>query len=282
MRRASAEGWIAAAFLGAATCAVLFIAAYVVDSSPQWMGALLAAAFGLLALGLVVWSHTLLPHGTYVEERAPMPSSPAAEDAFVDTLERGGPGTPGVVRRTLLLAGLGLGAAVVVPLRSLLLPGSEPPGEALRHSPWHSGARLMTRAGDLIRPGEVVPGTELTVFPEGELRADDASTVLLRLPPEDVPLLPGETARFAVEGIVAFSKLCTHAGCPVGLYEQTTRQLFCPCHQSVFDVLRGAEPTAGPAVRPLPQLPLGVDDDGYLVALGGFRGQVGPTFWREA
>ncbi|SFE83324.1 ubiquinol-cytochrome c reductase iron-sulfur subunit [Blastococcus tunisiensis] len=282
MRRGPAEAWIAGAFLGAAACALGFIAAYVVGSSPQWMGSLLAGAFGLLALGLVVWSRTLLPQGTYVEERPPMASAPAAQDSFVDTLERGGSGTPGVVRRTLLLAGLGIGAALVVPLRSLLLPRSEPPGYALRHSPWERGARVMTRAGDLIRPDELASGTELTVFPEGELRADDASTVLLRLPPEDIPLLSEETARFAVDGIVAFSKLCTHAGCPVGLYEQATRQLFCPCHQSVFDVLRGAEPTAGPAVRPLPQLPLGVDDAGYLVARGEFRGQVGPTFWRPA
>ncbi|SEK69486.1 menaquinol-cytochrome c reductase iron-sulfur subunit precursor [Blastococcus sp. DSM 46786] len=282
MTRRSAEAWVAAAFLGATATAVGFIAAYVVDASPQALGGLLGATCALLALGLVIWSHTLLPHGTYVEERSPVQPPEETQDALVDTMARGSGGTPALVRRTLVLAGLGLGAALVVPLRSLLLPSSEPPGEALRHSPWQPGARLMTRAGDLVRSEEVVPGTELTVFPEGELRADDATAVVIRLPDEDVRLLDEATAALAVGGIVAFSKLCTHAGCPVGLYEQTTRQLFCPCHQSVFDVLRGAEPTAGPAVRPLPQLPLGVDDAGYLVARGEFRGQVGPSFWRPA
>ena len=87
---------------------------------------------------------------------------------------------------------------------------------------------------------------------------------------------PGSSA----DGIVVFSKLCTHAGCPVGLYEQTSKQLFCPCHQSVFNVLEGGRVMAGPAARPLPQLPIGIDDEGYVVAEGEFIGQVGPTYWR--
>ena len=95
----------------------------------------------------------------------------------------------------------------------------------------------------------------------------------------DTRLLAPEVRRDTVQGAIAFSKLCTHAGCPVGLYEQSSRQLFCPCHQSVFDVLRGARAVAGPAGRALPQLPIDVDPAGYLVATGDFRGKPGPTYW---
>jgi Rieske Fe-S protein len=88
-------------------------------------------------------------------------------------------------------------------------------------------------------------------------------------------------APLAAAGIVVFSKLCTHAGCPVGLYEQTAHQLFCPCHQSVFDVIEAGRVLGGPAARPLPQLPVGIDGQGYVVADGDFHGQVGPTYWRR-
>jgi ubiquinol-cytochrome c reductase iron-sulfur subunit len=91
--------------------------------------------------------------------------------------------------------------------------------------------------------------------------------------------LPGERAAWAPEGCVGYSKICTHAGCPVGLYRSEAHQLLCPCHQSTFDVLRGAVPVFGPAARPLPQLPMEVDADGYLVARGDFHEPVGPSFW---
>ncbi|HYP22826.1 MAG TPA: Rieske (2Fe-2S) protein, partial [Actinomycetota bacterium] len=89
----------------------------------------------------------------------------------------------------------------------------------------------------------------------------------------------GEGAEWAPEGCVGYSKICTHAGCPVGLYRAQAHELLCPCHQSTFDVLRGAVPTFGPADRPLPQLPRGVDDEGVLIALGDFPEPVGPGFW---
>jgi ubiquinol-cytochrome c reductase iron-sulfur subunit len=88
-------------------------------------------------------------------------------------------------------------------------------------------------------------------------------------------------AEAAFGTLVAFSKVCTHAGCPVGLYQAETRELFCPCHQSAFNVLKGAQPASGPATRALPQLPLGIDDDGYLIALGDFPEPVGPGFWNR-
>jgi ubiquinol-cytochrome c reductase iron-sulfur subunit len=87
---------------------------------------------------------------------------------------------------------------------------------------------------------------------------------------------------WTVDGIIAYSKLCTHAGCPVGLYVQQLGELLCPCHQSVFDILAGATPVAGPAARPLPQLPIAVGADGTLVARGDFSAPVGPGYWSRS
>jgi ubiquinol-cytochrome c reductase iron-sulfur subunit len=278
--RRSSERGVAVCFLLSALATGGFIAAYVLEAGPQALALCLGAALGLLAVGLVVWSAKLLPGGTYVEQREPMEPPRGEQTAFVDTLDRGGEQTPGIVRRSLLLSCLALLAALVVPLRSLIPTGSPPPPRALRETPWRAGRRLVTREGEPIRADDVVAGTALTVFPEGRTRADDAQTMLVRVDAADIPLLSEETRRRSVSGLLAYSKLCTHAGCPVGLYEQTSRQLVCPCHLSVFDVLDGARAASGPAVRPLPQLPLDVDAGGYVVAAGGFHGQVGPTFWR--
>jgi ubiquinol-cytochrome c reductase iron-sulfur subunit len=280
--RRSSERWVAACFLLCAAATGGFVAAYVLDAGAQLLGLLLGGAFAMLALGLMLWSAKLLPSGTYVEQREPMPPPRGEQTAFVDTLDRGGEQTPGIVRRSLVLSGLGILAALVVPLRGLIPTGSPPPPRALRKTPWRAGRRLVDRDGKPFLARDVVAGTALTVFPEGRTRADDAQAMLVRVDAADVPLLSEETRRGAVSGLLAYSKLCTHAGCPVGLYEQTSRQLVCPCHLSVFDVLDGARPSNGPAARALPQLPLAIDADGYVVAAGGFRGQVGPTFWRPA
>jgi ubiquinol-cytochrome c reductase iron-sulfur subunit len=103
---------------------------------------------------------------------------------------------------------------------------------------------------------------------------------LVRVNLDDFQALPGRE-NWSPQGYVAYSKICTHAGCPVGLYQPETRELFCPCHQSVFDVADGARPTSGPAARPLPQLPLEIDAEGQLRASGGFSAPVGPSFWSE-
>jgi ubiquinol-cytochrome c reductase iron-sulfur subunit len=278
----SAEVGTSVCFLATAAGAGGFVAAYVLQADTVVLGTLLGVAFAALALGLVLWSAKLLPGGTYVESREPMEPPPEEQDPFVTDLRRGQGRTPGLVRRTLLLSGLGLLAAAVVPLRSLLLPGHQPPGRALAGTFWHDGVRLMTREGELIKDEDVAVGTSLSVFPEGEPDADDASATLVRLDPRDLERPGAISARGAAAGIVVFSKLCTHAGCPVGLYEQTAKQLFCPCHQSVFDVVAGGKVLGGPAARPLPQLPVAIDADGYVVARGDFIGQVGPTYWRRA
>jgi ubiquinol-cytochrome c reductase iron-sulfur subunit len=121
-------------------------------------------------------------------------------------------------------------------------------------------------------------GGFITVFPEGHLDAADSQTVLLRVDTETLVPVEGRED-WTPEGFMAYSKICTHAGCPIGLYQPATGELFCPCHQSVFDATDAAAPAGGPATRPLPQLPLAVDDEGYLIAQGDFSDPVGPGFW---
>ncbi|HTV73480.1 MAG TPA: Rieske 2Fe-2S domain-containing protein [Candidatus Acidoferrales bacterium] len=143
---------------------------------------------------------------------------------------------------------------------------------------WFRGARLVTEAGDPVRAGDLTVGSIATVFPEGHIGAPESATLLLRLESDALRVTP-DRAGWAPQGNVAYSKICTHAGCPVAIYRQASYELYCPCHQSVFDVLDEARPVSGPATRPLPQLALDVDADGYLVAQGDYTEPVGPDSW---
>jgi ubiquinol-cytochrome c reductase iron-sulfur subunit len=167
-----------------------------------------------------------------------------------------------------------LGAAALFPIRSL----GTAPGRALLTTAWRRGRRAVGVDGQLVQAGEIVPGSVVTVYPEGHAGAADSPTLLIGLEPGAYRPLPGREA-WAPNDIIAYSKICTHAGCPVGLYQPDSHRLFCPCHQSVFDVLDGAKPIGGPATRPLPQLPIAVDDQGHVVALSDFTEPVGPGFW---
>lgn len=180
--------------------------------------------------------------------------------------------SPTLPRRLLLAAAGLLGLSFAVPVSSL----GPAPGDALRRTAWSNGTRLVSTDGRPLKPEDVVAGGVATVWPEGAIHAEDASVVLVRL---GVPPEPPTVLDWVVNGeLVAYSKVCTHAGCPVGLFRERDNALFCPCHQSTFDAAQGAKPTFGPAARALPQLPLGVDDRGYLIALGDFQEQVGPAF----
>jgi ubiquinol-cytochrome c reductase iron-sulfur subunit len=173
-------------------------------------------------------------------------------------------------------AGISLVAALLLPARSL----GPSPGRSLFRTPWKAGRRLATPDGAVLRPEDLELGNIVTVFPEGAVDADDAATLLIRVE-ADLLQLPPDRLAGAPGGLVAYSKICTHVGCPVGLYRETTHELVCPCHQSTFDVLHGAQPTFGPATRALPQLPIGVDEEGYLIALGDYPEPVGPGFWNR-
>ena len=176
--------------------------------------------------------------------------------------------------RLLVAAGGALAAALAIPVLSL----GPQPGRSLFETGWRAGSRVVDGDGRPIRPGDLDLGTVQTVFPDGAIGSADAATLLIRVRPADLRL-DGDRASWAPDGAIGYSKICTHAGCPVGLYRAEDNALLCPCHQSTFDVLRGAVPTFGPAARRLPQLPLSVDDDGYLVALDDFPEPVGPSFW---
>lgn len=98
------------------------------------------------------------------------------------------------------------------------------------------------------------------------------NTVLLaRYAPET---LDPEVAKYAAEGIVAYSAVCTHLGCVVSQWVAEKGAALCPCHGGIYDLAHGARVIAGPAPRPVPQLPLKVEG-GVLVAAGDFLGPVG-------
>jgi ubiquinol-cytochrome c reductase iron-sulfur subunit len=249
---------------------------YALGGQPQVEGLLIGLSLGGLAVAFVLWGKHLLPQGPYVEEREPMVSLPMdrsdLERDFRRTdraLER-----RTFLRRLLLGALAALGLASIFPIRSL----GPSPGRSLFRTKWIPGSRLVTADGEPVLSRDLVVGGVLTVFPDGHTDAADSQTVLLRVDPASFSPLPGRE-NWSPEGHIAYSKICTHAGCPVGLYDAESHELFCPCHQSVFDVLDGARPTAGPATRALPQLPLELDDDGYLRARGDFPEPVGPTWW---
>jgi ubiquinol-cytochrome c reductase iron-sulfur subunit len=197
----------------------------------------------------------------------------------------------GFGRRSLLRNTL-IGALVVTPIPAVVLfrdlAPAEEPGELLRHTMWAKGTRLTRDpSGTPIKASDVTYGSAFHVIPEGLNDEEDrleqkakAAVLVMRLRPDD--LVEAEDKKsWSYDGIVAYSKICTHVGCPVALYEQQTHHLLCPCHQSQFDVANHAEVIFGPAKRPLPQLPIAIDDEGYLVAQSDFLEPVGPSFWER-
>ena len=180
-------------------------------------------------------------------------------------------------------AGAALGAALVVPAASL---GPLVDTESLYYSPWCRGRRLVDEAGRPYRADQIGHDTFYTAYPEHADREQLAAPlVLVRLEPARLQL-PPERSGWAPRGILAYSKICTHAGCAISLYRKPlfppTGQrpaLVCPCHYSTFDPAAAGRVLFGPAGRNLPQLPLMIDADGGLRAAGNFSAPVGPSFW---
>jgi ubiquinol-cytochrome c reductase iron-sulfur subunit len=192
------------------------------------------------------------------------------------------------VRNTLI------GAVAVMPIPAVVmfrdLAGDDDPVALLKQTMWDEGVRLCRDpSGTPIRAADVTIGSAFHVIPEGLAELEyhrieekaKAAVLLMRLPVDELNEDPAK-ADWSYDGIVAYSKICTHVGCPVALYEQQTHHLLCPCHQSQFDVANHAEVIFGPAARPLPQLPITVDDEGFLVARSDFPEPVGPSFWEIA
>ncbi|SCF06736.1 ubiquinol-cytochrome c reductase iron-sulfur subunit [Micromonospora coriariae] len=268
---------IVVAFLVSAAGAVGFAVTYTVGGDTRWEGVCLAVAFAGLAVGLAIWGRRLVPVDGYVEEHegfAPPPTEQAMTAAVLAA-----PDSP--VRRRGLLAALGLalsalGAAALFPLRSLLPSGRAHPLKARRDTPWGPGVRLVTADGRPLRLQDVPAGTALGIFPEGHLDTGDGPAFAVRLAPERFARPPSAGH---LNGLVVYSLLCTHAGCPVRIYLKGTGKVLCPCHQSSFDLLADARPVAGPAARALPGLPIEVGPDGFLRATGEFTAPPGAGFW---
>ncbi len=270
-----AERAIAASFVVSLLSSLALAAVYWRGGQPQLEGVFLALALGGFGVGLVMWGRRLLPHQLVTQEREALPTTGDERRELVDSLERGRPlGRRSLLVRLLAAAGGAFGLAAFFPIRSL----GPSPGRSLEETAWRSARRLVNEDGVAVRADDVPLGGLVTVFPEGHEGSADAQTVLIRVRPGTLDPRPGRED-WAPEGLVAYSKVCTHAGCPVGLYDAGSHQLLCPCHQSAFDVLDAAEPVFGPAARALPQLPLDIDDDGFLRARGDFSEPVGPAWW---
>ncbi|MBM3715698.1 ubiquinol-cytochrome c reductase iron-sulfur subunit [Microbacterium sp. LMI1-1-1.1] len=257
----------------------------------------LGIAFALLAIGIgaIHWSKSVMSDKEYIEDRHATrgqdTTREAAVNVFVEADKDSGFGRREIIRNSLFAA---LAASVIpgITLFRGLAPQDQNPVALLSHTMWEEGMRLAhDPSGRAIRAADVTLGSAFHVIPEelaglghdeGYLEEKAKAIVLLmRLQPEQ---LNPETNNldWSYDGIVAYSKVCTHVGCPVALYEQQTHHLLCPCHQSQFDVANGAAVIFGPAARPLPQLPITVDAEGYLVAKGDFQEPVGPSFWERS
>ncbi|MCU1498589.1 MAG: Rieske (2Fe-2S) domain protein [Acidimicrobiales bacterium] len=280
----TAEAVAAVCFSVAALAGVGLCIVYWQGGQTQLEGLLLAVAGGGIGVGIVVWAKRFMPAEEATEDRHPLASSEDELRAFTEDLVSGEQSLRGrrLLLRTLAAALAALGAALLFPIRSL----GPRPGQGLKRTGYadasgrRDGVRVVrSDGGDFVRPGDLVVDGVLTVYPEGHLGDGDSPTLLIRTRDTQRLDLKGGREAWVVDGIIAYSKLCTHVGCPVGLYQAGEGLLLCPCHQSTFDVARGAAPVFGPATRPLPQLPLGLDDDGYLVATGDFSEPVGPGFW---
>jgi len=256
----------------------------------------LGIGFALLAIGIgtIHWGKSVMSDKEYIEDRHATrgrdETREGAINVFVEANEDSGFGRREIIRNSLFAA---LAASVIpgITLFRGLAPQDQDPVKLLSHTMWKEGARLThDPSGRPIRAADVTLGSAFHVIPEelAGLSHDEgyleekakAIVLLMRLQPEQ---LNPETNNldWSYDGIVAYSKVCTHVGCPVALYEQQTHHLLCPCHQSQFDVANGAAVIFGPAARPLPQLPISVDAEGYLVAQSDFHEPVGPSFWER-
>ncbi|BDZ43323.1 ubiquinol-cytochrome c reductase [Paraoerskovia sediminicola] len=255
----------------------------------------LGIAFALLGIGLaaVHWAKAIMSDHEVVEERHEQRSPDDVREAAVQKLDDG-IADSGIARRGVL-KGAALSALALFPLTIAVPLVSSVGGDwnvsKFRHTRWEKGMRLATDpTGRPIRAADVTMGNVFHVIPdvsEEERESHEwitekakAVVLLVRMDPRDLKEAPDREG-WSYDGIVAYSKICTHVGCPVALYEQQTHHLLCPCHQSTFDVADGAKVVFGPAHRPLPQLPIEIDDEGYLVAQSDFHEPVGPSYWER-
>ena len=299
-----AERQVAILFLLSALGTVLFIYSYIwiaediyvfipivgtTNAHQLFLGLGLAASLFFIGAGAVHWAKTLMPDEEVTAQRHEMRSSDEDRASLIASVKENA-GAAGLGRRSLIKRTLGLSLGLVGLSPILLLRDLGPlPEDSLTKTTWAEGVHLVTDPGNRrLRPEDLEVGAVAHVLPEIEHPehrslndiAKDA-LLLIRIRPEEFRL-DAERLSWTYEGIIAFSKICSHMGCAVALYEQQTKHLLCPCHQSTFDVPNGAKVIFGPAARPLPQLAIKVDEQGYLVAAAPFNEAVGPSFWERS
>jgi ubiquinol-cytochrome c reductase iron-sulfur subunit len=306
-----AERQVVALFVASALCFVLAIVSYVVIPVDAGVNIPLAGAVGALnlvlgltfglgilciGLGAIHWARKLMPGTEVVAQRHEMRSSADERAAAVAAFERGladsGFAQRPIVRRTLIGAMVLMPLPLVIMLRDLYTApeGAPNPEEQLSSTIWDKGVRVVSDVVNRpIRPEDVPVGGLVAASPEnlheveeaeGNLNARaKAAIILVRMAPGEIVSQQGDNWDY--QGVLAFSKICTHVGCPIALYEQRTHHLLCPCHQSTFDLADSGNVVFGPAARRMPQLPITVDEEGFLVALSDFQEPVGPSFWER-
>jgi ubiquinol-cytochrome c reductase iron-sulfur subunit len=305
------ERQVAALFGASMVCALGFCVAYFtlsigshptevfgLGASNVVLGISLGLALLCIGTGAIHWARKLMTDHEIVEYRHPASSS--EEDrvesiaAFTTGVEESGIGRRPLIRNTLIGALGMLGLPAIVALRDL----GPLPGDKLWHTVWRKGMRVVQDVdGALIKPADLVVGQLVNCEPElffetdanGEPKVEGtellqekakAAVILVRMDPSDITPTP-DKANWGINGILCYSKICTHVGCPISLWEQQTHHLLCPCHQSTFDLADNGKVVFGPAARPLPQLPITTDSEGYIVAQSDFHQPVGPSFWER-
>jgi ubiquinol-cytochrome c reductase iron-sulfur subunit len=285
--RVGSEYLVAALLVLAALFACGFVVTYggfSAQQMPNWLlGVCIAGSLACVGAALIVFARRLVVTEELEED---YPHESPREQREISQLVQ--ESASRITRRRLLVgaagsAGVALGLAGLTPVLSLGPLWDTQPLEA---SPWYRGRRLTDVDGNAMLASEVEEETFYAAFAQGADQEDIASLlVVVRLPPAELTLPPGR-AGWAPHGILAFSRICTHAGCAIELYRkprfapvEPKPALVCPCHYSTFDPATGAGVTFGPAGRPLPQLPLMIDTSGYLAAAGDFSGRVGPAWW---
>lgn len=269
----------AVVFFVVALCAFAgFGAAYVQNAGDFWLGISIAVGMLAFGMGIASWGMYLMPRGPFEEPRAPMKTTPAEKQLFIGDFSSRG--KVAIERRGFLAKIMGAAAGVlgIVAMFPLIRSLGPKPGTRLDTTTWKKGSYLTDINNRRLTVQDVNVGGFITCFPESDVGGAISQTLLLRPQTTDIVTMKGRET-WAPQGFIAFSKVCTHAGCPVGLYEQATEQLLCPCHQSLFDIYTGCVPVFGPAPRPLPQLPLYIDSKGYIRAQAPYNEPVGPGFW---
>ena len=307
-----AERQVSLMFTLSAVFTVLFVISYFVfDIGDNWetvgglgasniaLGVSLGLALLLIGVGIIQWARKLMADQEIVEMRHPARSSDEDRVEAVNALnlgyEESGLAKRPLIRRSLLLSVGVLVAPVVVLLRDL---GPSPSsvanaeeGTGLEHTFWGTGEGGTVRVvrdvlGTPIRPADLEIGDLVNGVPDGLLELEGielqvakakAAVILVKIEPGEIKSQQGDD--WGVDGVLCYSKICSHVGCPISLYERTTHHVLCPCHQSTFDLADSAKVVFGPAGRGLPQLPLAVDEEGYLVAQSDFLEPVGPSYW---